>query len=106
MITALIFSAHFIFTLIVFTKKWQDESVISGLLNIGLIGILFSVGWTITGFISQAIMEPKGFGIFFDRDTFSLTLLTAGELFFYKMYFKDVFISKNEEITEAGKEKQ
>ncbi len=99
MITAILFTAHFIFALIIFTKKWQDESLSSGFINVGLIGILFSVGWTITGFISQLVMGPKGFGIFFDRDTFAITLLTIGEIFFYKMYYKDIF-------TEADKEKQ
>ena len=99
MITAIIFTVHFIFAIIIFTKKWQDESLSSALLNIGLIGILFSVGWSITGIISQLIMEPKGFGIFFNRDTFSLTVLSVAEYFFYKMYYKDVF-------TEDGKEKQ
>ena len=99
MITAILFTAHFIFALIIFTKKWQDKSLSAGFINVGLIGILFSVGWTITGLFSQFIMEPKGFGIFFDRDTFSISLLTISEIFFYKMYYKDVF-------TEAGKEKQ
>ncbi len=99
MVTAIIFTAHFLFSLIIFTKKWQDESLSAAFLNMALIAILFSVGWTITGFISQVIMKPKGFGIFFDRDAFSLTLLTIGEFFFYKMYYKDVF-------TEGGTEKQ
>lgn len=99
MITAILFTAHFIFALIIFTKKWQEESLSAGFINVGLIGILFSVGWTITGFISQLIMGTKGFGIFFDRDTFSISLLTIAEIFFYKMYFKDVF-------TEGDKGKQ
>ncbi len=100
MVTALIFAAHLIFALIIFTKKWQDESISSALLNLGLIGILFSVGWSITGMISDAIMGPKGFGILFDRDAFSLTLLAIAEYFFYKMYYKDLG------STEAGKEIQ
>ncbi len=99
MITAILFTAHFIFALIIFTKKWQDESLSSGFINLGLIGILFSVGWTITGFISQLVMSPKGFGIYFDRDTFSISILTIAEIFFYKMYYKDIF-------TEVDKEKQ
>ena len=72
----------------------------------GLIAILFSVGWTITGSIAPLIMEPKGFGIFFDRDTFSLTLLTIGEFFFYLIYYKDVFAKPAAEVNEAGTEKQ
>jgi hypothetical protein len=71
MVVAFIFAAHLIFALIVFTKKWQDEDITSGLLNIGLIGILFSVGWTITGMVAKLVMDQKGLGIFFDRDAFS-----------------------------------
>ncbi|HPI37695.1 MAG TPA: hypothetical protein PK397_07105 [Ignavibacteriaceae bacterium] len=100
MITALIFFAHFLFALIVFTKKWQDDNLSAALVNLALIGILFSVGWTVTGVVSKFLMEPEGFGIYFDRDTFSLSLLTIAEYFFYKMYYKDTF------FIEAGKETQ
>jgi hypothetical protein len=89
MITALIFSAHLIFALIIFTKKWQDESASAGLLNVTLIAILFTVGWTIAGIIAKAIMEPKGLGLQFDRDTFSLTILSIAEYFFYRFYYKE-----------------
>ncbi len=99
MITALIFAIHLIFALIIFTIKWQEESLAAALLNIGLIGILFSVGWSLTGILAQLIMGPKGFGIYFDRDTFSLSILFIVEIFFYKMYYKDAF-------TAAGTEKQ
>jgi hypothetical protein len=99
MVVAFIFAAHLIFALIVFTKKWQDEDITSGLLNIGLIGILFSVGWTITGMVAKLVMDQKGLGIFFDRDAFSLTILSIAEFFFYKMYYNDLF-------TEAETEKQ
>jgi len=99
MITAFIFFAHYIFTIIVFTKKWQDENLSGAVLNIGLIGVLFAVGWTMTTMVAKIFMEPEGLGIFYDRDTFALTLLSIGEYFFYRMYYKDLFI-------EAGTEKQ
>jgi hypothetical protein len=41
-------------------------------------------------------MEQSGFGIHFDRDTFSLTLLTILEVFFYRIYYKET-------VTEDGK---
>lgn len=106
MITAIIFSAHLLFALIIYTKKWQTDSVTAAWLNVGLIGILFSVGWTITGSIAPLIMDPKGFGLFFDRDTFSLTLLSIGEIFFYLIYYKDVFAGAPVKISGDGKEKQ
>ena len=98
MISAFIFFAHFLFILIIFTWKWQSDGISAAFINIALILILFAVGWTITGMISQLLMEPKGFGLYFDRDTFSLSLLTIIEYFFYRIYFK--------EPTAAGKEKQ
>ncbi len=89
MITAIIFSAHIIFALIIFTKKWQDENLKSGFINLILIGILFAVGWSISGIIAKIIMKPEGLGIYYDRDTFSLTILTVAEYFFYKFYYKE-----------------
>lgn len=100
MLIALIFFIHCLFALIIFTIKWQEESLPSAFLNVGLIGILFTVGWSITNIIAKIIMEPGGLGLYFDRDTFALTLLTIVEYFFYKMYYKQTA------ITEADKEKQ
>jgi hypothetical protein len=98
MITAFIFFVHLTFSLIVFTKKWQDENLSSGFVNLALIGILFAVGWSITGMIAKMLMETKGFGLYFDRDTFSLTILSIGEFLFFRMYYSDLF-------SEAGTEK-
>ena len=98
MISAFIFFAHFLFILIIFTWKWQSDGISAAFINVALILILFAVGWAITGMISQLLMEPKGFGLYFDRDTFSLALLTIVEFFFYRIYYK--------EPTVAGKEKQ
>ncbi|HQF43742.1 MAG TPA: hypothetical protein PK073_12600 [Ignavibacteriaceae bacterium] len=99
MITAFIFFCHLIFALVIFTKKWQDDNLTSGFQNLAFIGIFFAVGWSITGMIAKLIMEQKGLGIQFDRDTFSLTLLTLIEFFFYKFYYK-------EEPTASDKGKQ
>lgn len=97
MITALIFFIHIVFSLVIYTKKWQDEGVSSGIINLALIGILFAVGWSLTGIAAKALMEEKGFGLYFDRDTFSLTLLTIAEYFFYRMYYKDIFHKEEKE---------
>jgi hypothetical protein len=89
MISAVIFFAHFIFLLMIFTWKWQKEGLSAAFLNLALILILFAVGWTITGLIAKLLMEPKGLSYYYDRDTFSLTLLTITEFFFYKLYYKE-----------------
>ena len=104
MITAFIFFVHLIFALIIFTKKWQDEGLKSGFLNLALIGILFSVGWSIATIIAKIFMEPEGLGIFYDRDTFSLTILSIAEYFFYRSYYASP--GGNETVIEGGKEKQ
>ncbi len=98
MLSAFIFFLHLIFALVIFTKKWQSEGLKSGFLNLGLIAVLFAIGWSITGIIAKAVMDEKGLGLYFDRDAFSLTLLTIGEFFFYRFYYSGP--------TEDGKEIQ
>jgi hypothetical protein len=89
MLTAFIFAAHLIFALYIFTKKWQDENLKGAFLNVTLIMILFTVGWTIATMIAKIFMEPEGLGIQYDRDTFALTILSITEFFFYRLYYKD-----------------
>lgn len=100
MITALIFCAHLVFITVVFTKKWQNESLASAWTNTALIILLFSVGWSISGMIAKIVMEKEGLGLYFDRDTFSLTLLTIGEFFLYRWYYGEKDTPKGE--TEDG----
>jgi hypothetical protein len=88
MISAFIFFVHFIFLLLIFTWKLQREGISGAVLNVSLVLILFAVGWTITGMIAKFLMEPEGFGLYYDRDTFSLTLLTIIEILFYRFYYK------------------
>jgi len=99
MIAAIIFFLHLIFALVIFTRKWQNENLKSGFLNFALIGLLFTVGWSISNIVAKALMNEKGFGLYFDRDAFSLTLLIIGEAFFYRIYYR-------EPATEGGKETQ
>jgi predicted cation transporter len=89
MITALIFFIHLIFALVIFTKKWQEENLSTAFLNVALIGILFAVGWSIASIIAKLLLEPKGFGYYLDRDAASLIILSIGEFFFYRIYYKE-----------------
>ncbi len=96
MISAIIFFAHFLFLLIIFTWKWQSDGISAAFINLSLILILFAVGWTITGLIAKLLLEPEGFGLYFDRDTFSLSLLTLIEYFFYRIYYKEATVTYKE----------
>jgi len=100
MITALIFSAHLVFILVIFTKKWQCESLSSAFTNLALLVILFAVGWSISTSVVKIFIDSKGFGIQFDSDAISLTLLSIAEFFFYRFYYRE-----DKPVTEAGKEK-
>jgi hypothetical protein len=87
MIAALIFSAHLVFIVVIFTKKWQDESLSSAFINLALIIVLFAVGWSISTSLVKLVIDSKGFGIQFDADAISLTLLVIAEFFFYRFYY-------------------
>jgi hypothetical protein len=93
MINAFIFFAHLIFILVVFTKKWQDDNLTSAFLNMGMIALLFIVGWSVSDIIATWVMKKEGLGILYDRDTFKLTILSIAEFFFFRMYYHDLFVS-------------
>lgn len=99
MITASIFAGHIIFAAIIFRKKWKSDGPSGAFMNLALIAILFTVGWTIVTMITKLFIEPKGFGTLLDRDAISLCILSIGEYFFYKFYY-------GEKPTEDDTEKQ
>lgn len=103
MVIALIFLIHIILTVYIFTKRWKQNTISEALIDLVLIIILFSVGWSITTMISKLFWEPIGFGKYFDRNTIALILLTVGEFFFYRTYYKDLTQRKN--TTANGTEK-
>ncbi len=88
MIAILIFYIHVIFGLYIFTKRWQEEGLGAAFLILIFVGIIFSVGWTISYLIASLIFPPEGLGKFYNRDTISLTILTIFEYFFYTAYFR------------------
>ncbi len=90
MVISLVFFLHLIFILIVFTRKWQSESLGSAFLNMALIIIIFSIGWSLFGMLVKMIVESEGFGTFYDRDTITLSLLTLSEAAFYRIFYKDL----------------
>ena len=96
MITSVIFAAHIFFMLVIFTKKWQEESFWVGIQNVSFIIILFSVGWPLYTMIGKIFVTPEGLGINCDRDSIILSLLTISEYFFYKFYYKEFVITEDD----------
>ncbi|MBS4027920.1 MAG: hypothetical protein KGZ58_04700 [Ignavibacteriales bacterium] len=89
MIDLLVFYLHTIACVYGFTKYWQEDGVIGGLLSVGFIAIIFSIGWAISAFLISYILPPQGFAIWLNRDTISLALVTLGESIFYYQYLKE-----------------
>jgi hypothetical protein len=95
MIIVFIFFLHIVLVGFVLYKKTKMESFGSALIDLTLIIILFSVGWSLSAMLVKLFFEPEGFGKFFDRDTIALSILAVVEFFFYKFYFKDLFTTSS-----------
>jgi hypothetical protein len=53
MIEVLIFHLHIVGVLYAFTKRWQEDGIKEGFLAIGIIGLVFAIGWAITGGLAR-----------------------------------------------------
>lgn len=84
MITLFVFYVHTVAAVVLFTKRWQEGDWKEGLLAVGFLALVFSVGWSISTFILKLVIDEKGFSVWLDRDALSLTLLLLMEsIFFY-----------------------
>lgn len=87
MIELLIFHFHILVAIFAFTKNWQKTSLKDGFQAVGLIALIFAIGWALTGSLSYAIW-PKAWNTFyFSHSTLSLILLTIPECFFFYFFF-------------------
>lgn len=98
MIISLIFALHILFAAFVYYKKAKTDSHKSAFYHLILIVILFAVGWSLINLAAAWVIDAKGFGKEFDRNTIVLIVLTIGEAAFYKGFYKNLF-------TASGKEK-
>ncbi len=88
MVALFVFYLHTIAAVYGFTDQYQEEGLSAGVLAVAFMGIIFSVGWSITTFILKYLVDEKGIGIYFNRDAMSLALLTVGEGIFYYFYLR------------------
>jgi len=103
MIPLLVFYVHIVAVAGAFSKRYQEEGISEGLLAVFFVALIFFVGWSISSFIMKLLMEPKGFGLFFDRDAASLLLLTAMEVVFYAFYLRNDKPERPESGTQEAK---
>jgi formate hydrogenlyase subunit 3/multisubunit Na+/H+ antiporter MnhD subunit len=88
MITLFIFYIHTVAAVTFFTRRWQEANWKEGLLAVGFLLLIFSVGWTMSTFLVGLCIGERGFGVLLDRDTLSLVLLTVMESVFYYSQLK------------------
>ncbi|TAE31891.1 MAG: hypothetical protein EAZ92_02150 [Candidatus Kapaibacterium sp.] len=87
MIEVFIFHLHIVGALYAFTLRWQDDSLKEGVLAVGLMGLIFMIGWAITGGVARIITPAGGFAPWLTADTLSLVLLVIPEIFVFRMLF-------------------
>jgi len=88
MVALFVFYLHTIAAVYAFTDQYQEEGLAAGTLAVAFMGIIFSVGWSISTFILKYLVDEKGFGLYFNRDAMSLALLSVGEGIFYYFYLR------------------
>lgn len=96
MISFILFIFNFIFLLFIFIVK-AKKSFPDAFINAGLIILVFSVGWTISTSLTKMIFPSEGFGENFTADDISLLILSVGEFFFYRIYYKNLFTADDKE---------
>jgi len=58
-----------------------------GLLGVIIIGLVFAIGWALTGTLAYQIMPNSTEASFFNSDTLSLVMLVIPESIFFYLFF-------------------
>ncbi len=88
MIPLFVFYGHVIAAVWLFTKRWQDADWKEGLLAVGFLALIFSVGWSGSTFLMQQIISEKGIAVWLDRDAMALLLLGIVEVVFFSIQLR------------------
>ena len=87
MISAFIFYLHIVGAAYAFSKGYFEHKLADAFMSAAFVGIIFSVGWTMAGFIVRFFFPEKGLGPWLDNDTISLILVAFFEAILYGVYF-------------------
>lgn len=99
MLDLLIYHLHIVGVLYAFTKRWQTEGMKGGLLAIGICGLVFTIGWSLTGTLARLIMPDTAGTSWFTSDTLSLILLFIPEIVFFWIFFVRDRAGEKESVT-------
>jgi hypothetical protein len=88
MLDLLIYHLHIVGVLYAAVKRWQHEGLKGAVLAVAICGLVFMIGWSLTGTVARLIMTaPAQPGDWFTVDTLSLVLLFVPEVLFFWMFF-------------------
>jgi len=88
MISLFIFFIHIVGAAFAFTRSYCDHKLGDAFMTLAFVAIIFSVSWTIAGFVVRFLFPTDGFGVWFDSDTLSLVIVTVLESILYTVYFR------------------
>lgn len=78
-------------------KRSKKDSLGASFIDLILIIVIFSVGWSLSTMFSKLIFPSEGFGKVLNLNAISLILLSIVEFIFYRLYYKDFFSSNGKE---------
>ena len=87
MIELLIYHVHVVAMVYAYVQRWQREGIGGGMLAVAIIGLVFVIGWSLTGAIARLIMPESEVGALVTSDTLSLLLLLPIEVLFFWVFF-------------------
>lgn len=88
MIAIFVFTIHVIGATYAFVKSYCEHKLSDAFLTLAFVAIIFSVAWTIAGFIVRFFIPKGGFAVWLDGDTISLLIVTLLEAVLYGAYFR------------------
>ncbi|GEM_PF-1926481 len=89
MIPVLIFYLHILGGVLVFSYRYQQENIKEAFMTLAFLAVIFTVAWTIAGFLVHFFAPDQGFAPWLDNDSLSLLITTFLEAILYGVYFRD-----------------
>ncbi len=87
MVELLIFHLHIVAVVYAAVKNYQNRGIKDAVLALGVIGLVFAIGWAMTGTLAYYIYPQDWNSIYFTSDSLALLLLVIPEAIFFKLFF-------------------